>query len=332
MLVVAVIIISLAIIGYLVYRLHQKQIIDKVEMTTYQNDLAVLKEQYRELDKEFSLLQDKRGYEQYKLDECKKDLQAALDTYHEITDNKLKEIDDSIEEQRRTRQAELEQFLQGKKEYYQKLLDDTIKQCEVQDETIKEASETKWREAMEQIEKYNNSIAEARERFEGIERTLRAYDLEQQQKLFYTIQLPEEYHEDIDFLLTTVAAKVQHPDIISKLVWTEYVKPNIEDTFKRIEVKAEPGIYKLTSLINGKCYIGKSTNVKTRIADHFKSAIGIKSIADQAVHHAILKEGFWNWQIEIITYCDKEKLSELEKYYIEFFKAQEFGYNKTGGG
>lgn len=332
MLVVAVIIISLVIIGYLVYRLNQRQIIDKTEMATYQNDLAVLREQHRNLDKEFNLLQEKYSYEQYKLNECKKDLQVALDTYHDITDNKLKEIDNSIEEQRRIRQAELEQFLQGKKEYYQKLLDDTIKQCEIQDETIKEASETKWHEAMEQIEKYNNSIAEARERFESIERTLQAYDLEQQQKLFYTIQLPEEYHEDIDFLLTTVAAKVQHPDIISKLVWTEYVKPNIEDTFKRIEVKAEPGIYKLTSLANGKCYIGKSTNVKTRIADHFKSAIGIKSIADQAVHHAILKEGFWNWQIEVITYCDKEKLSELEKYYIEFFKTQEFGYNRNSGG
>lgn len=328
----AIIIISLVIIGYLVYKLYKRQIIDKTEMTTYQNDLALLQEKYRNLNKEFELLQERYDYEQYKLDECKKDLQAALDTYHDITDNKLKEIDNSIEEQRKTRQAELDQFLQGKKEYYQKLLDDTIKQCETQDEVIKEASETKWREAMEQIQKYNDSIAEAKERFEGIERTLRTYDLEQQQKLFYTIQLSEEYHEDIDFLLTTVAAKVQHPDIISKLVWTEYVKPNIEDTFKRIEIKAEPGIYKLTSLVNGKCYIGKSTNVKTRIADHFKSAVGIKSIADQAVHHAILKEGFWNWQIEIITYCDKDKLSELEKYYIEFFKAQEFGYNKTGGG
>jgi len=38
------------------------------------------------------------------------------------------------------------------------------------------------------------------------------------------------------------------------------------------------------------------------------------------VHHAILKEGFWNWTIEIITYCEKEKLNELEKYYISFFK------------
>lgn len=273
-----------------------------------------------------------REWEEEKLEECRKDLQAALDTYHDITDNKLKEIDASMEEQRQRRQAELDNALSEKQEYYNKLLEDTITQCNLQDETVKEASETKWREAMEQIEQYNKSIAEAKDRFESIERTLRQYDAEQQAKLFYTIQLPEEYQEDIEFLLTTVAAKVQHPDIISKLVWAEYVKPNLDDTFKRIEIKAEPGIYKLTSLANGKCYIGKSTNVKTRISDHFKSAIGIKSIADQAVHHAILKEGFWNWQIEIITYCDKEQLSELEKYYIEFFKSQDFGYNRNAGG
>ncbi len=281
---------------------------------------------------EYEDYKEKREYEEYKLEECKKDLQAALDTYHDITDNKLKEIDTAIEEQRLKRQEELEQALADKQAYYNKLLEDTINQCNLQDETIKEASEVKWREAMEQIEQYNKSIAEAKDRFESIERALRQYDAEQQAKLFYTIQLPEEFQEDIEFLLTTVAAKVQHPDIISKLVWQEYVKPNIENTFKRIEIKSEPGIYKLTSLINGKCYIGKSVDVKKRIADHFKSVVGIKSIADQAVHHAILKEGFWNWQIEIITYCDKDKLNELEKYYIEFFKAQEFGYNKTGGG
>lgn len=334
-----ILILCLIIIGFLFYQLQKKQKIDTSIVENYKAEISNTTKELNQVLKDKALAEaeleqakEATDYEKYKLEECKKDLQAALDVYNDITDNKLKEIDASIEEQRKQRQSELDQFLQGKKEYYQKLLEDTIKQCEIQDETIKEASETKWREAMEQIQKYNESIASAKEQFESIERILRSYDLEQQQKLFYTIQLPEEYHDDIEFLLTTVAGKVQHPDIISKLVWTEYVKPNIEDTFKRIEIKAEPGIYKLTSLINGKCYIGKSTNVKSRIADHFKSVVGIKSIADQAVHHAILKEGFWNWQIEIITYCDKDKLSELEKYYIEFFKAQEFGYNKTGGG
>ena len=329
---IVIIILCLIIIGYLGYRLYHKDILDKEELTSYQNEVMLVKEQCRNLNKELTTLHSQYEYEQYKLDECKKDLQAALDTYHDITDNKLKEIDSSIEQQREKRQAELDQTLQEKQQYYQKLLDDTIKQCEAQDEIIKEASETKWREAMETIQKYNSSIADAKERFESIERVLRQYDADQQAKLFYTIQLPEEYREDIEFLLTTVSMKVQHPDIISKLVWAEYVKPYLDDTFKRIEIKAEPGIYKLTNINTGKCYIGKSTNVKTRIADHFKSSVGIKSIADQAVHHAILKEGFWNWTIEVITYCEKEQLSEREKYYIEFFKAQEFGYNKTGGG
>ena len=317
----------------------KKHKLDKKELDSYNEELSRIKlacdmqkQENQKLNYQEINLREKVEYEQYKLEECKKDLQAALDTYHDITDNKLKEIDASIEEQRQKRQEDLDAALKEKQQLYEKLLQDTIDRCTVQDEAIKEASETKWREAIDQITEYNNSIAAAKERFESIERTLRAYDAEQQQKLFYTIQLPEEYKEDIEFLLTTVAAKVQHPDIISKLVWAEYVKPYLDDTFKRIEIKSEAGIYKLTSLQNGKCYVGKSTNVKNRIADHFKSAVGIKSIADQAVHHAILKEGFWNWLIEVITYCDKDKLNEMEKYYIEFFKCQEFGYNKTGGG
>lgn len=186
-----------------------------------------------------------------------------------------------------------------------------------------------WQQAVADVAKAAN---EAEQQFTGILTTLQQYEKEKQERLFYTIQLPIEYQDDIEFLLTTVAAKVQHPDIISKLVWAEYVKPNLDNTFKRIEAKSEAGIYKITNINTGKGYIGKSTNVKTRIADHFKSAVGVQSIADQAVHHAILKEGFWNWSIEIITYCDKDKLSELEKYYINFFKTQEFGYNKNSGG
>ena len=125
---------------------------------------------------------------------------------------------------------------------------------------------------------------------------------------------------------------MRHPDIISKLVWSEYIKPYLDDTFKRIEIKAEPGIYKLTNINTNKPYIGKSTDVKKRITDHFKGSVGIRNIADQAVHHAILQDGIWNWTIEVITYCEKDKLSELEKYYIDFFKTQEYGYNKKEGG
>ena len=334
------------IIGFLGFKLFQKQKIDKQALDDYQyqintardmlHDLSV--EQHASIQRstkykaEYEDYKRKCEYEQHKLEECKKDLSVALDTYHDITDNKLKEIDTTIEEQRQKRQDELDKDFNVRKELMEKALNEIQTECEKQEKAYKDAAEQVYVDCNDKVSHYMVWTEGFKQKFESIQAALRLYDAEKQAKLYYTIQLPEEFQEDIEYLLTIVADKVQHPDIISKLVWAEYVKPNLEDTFKRIEIKAEPGIYKLTSLATGKCYVGKSTNVKTRIADHFKSAVGIKSIADQAVHHAILKEGFWNWQIEVITYCDKDQLSELEKYYIDFFDAQTFGYNKNQGG
>ena len=184
----------------------------------------------------------------------------------------------------------------------------------------------------EVITNCNNLAADAQEKYNGLLKPLQQYEKSQQERLYYTIQVPDEYKEDINFLLTTVSQKIQHPDIINKLVWQEYVKPYITETFKRADIREESGIYKITNIDSGKAYIGKSTNIKKRLTDHFKSAIGISGIADQAVHHEIWKTGFWNWTIEPIIYCDKDKLNELEKYYIDFFKTQEFGFNKNVGG
>lgn len=330
------------IIGFLGFKLFQKQQVDKAALEQYQKDINDLQEQLQTLEVqnlaalqksakcklEYEDYKRQRQYEEDRLEECKKDIQTALDTYHDLTDNKLKDIDASIEKQRQKRQADLDSDFNARKRNIELELESLVKECDDQAEQAKSIMAEIIQQCTDTSNEYYQKVADAQERFESIERTLAQYEKDKQAKLFYTIQLPDEYKDDIEFLLTTVAAKVQHPDIISKLVWQEYVKPNLDDTFKRIEIKAEPGIYKITNIDTGKCYIGKSTNVKTRIADHFKSSVGIRSIADQAVHHAILKEGFWNWAIEVITYCDKEQLSELEKYYITFFKSMEHGYNK----
>ena len=329
----------LIIIGILAYELAKKQKLDKTEKYVLEKQI---KEERDKLDMykgelcdaivQYNTYKKDASYEEQKMNACKRQLEAARKEYEEIVGRKTDEINEIIEDQRQRRQQQLDESFHEKQAYYDALLEDTKRQCAIQDEAIKNASQEKWNEAMALIQQYESAIEDKKEKFESIEKTLRMYDAEKQEKLFYTIQLPDEYKEDIDFLLTTVAAKVQHPDIISKLVWAEYVKPNLDNTFKRIEIRPEPGIYKLTNIETGKAYIGKSTNVKTRIADHFKSSIGIQSIADQAVHHAIRKEGFWNWSIEVIVYCEKDKLSELEKFYIETFDTQNFGYNKTGGG
>ena len=318
----------LIIIGFLGFKLSQKQKIDKEVLDQYNLDIDTAKTDLHELVMQQRteiqrVAQYKTEYKQYK---------QRAEEYQDLINNKFADIDSQIEEQRQKRQADLDSEFQTKKRNIELALENTVKECDDQAEQAKSAMAEIIQQCTDRSNEYYWKVADAQERFDSIERTLAQYEKDKQAKLFYTIQLPDEYKDDIEFLLTTVAAKVQHPDIISKLVWAEYVKPNLDDTFKRIEIKAEPGIYKITNINTGKCYIGKSTNVKTRIADHFKSSIGIRSIADQVVHHAILKEGFWNWAIEVITYCDKERLNELEKYYIDFFKAQEYGYNKTAGG
>lgn len=343
---VVVLIICLIIIGFLGYKLYQKQQVDTQLLDEYHEQAANLKqelnfdkealEQYRSklLD-----IQIKVNTEQQKLtdmynslDSAKTSLADARDEYNRLVNEKMTELDSLMDEQRKRRQESLEETFNEKKSILESELEKTLRECDKQAEDAKKWMAEQIEEAQAQVKEYQLAEEQQRERFLSLRKPLLQYEMDKQAKLFYTIQLPEEYREDIEFLLTTVAAKVQHPDIISKLVWAEYVKPNLDDTFKRIEIKAEPGIYKLTNLDSGKAYIGKSTDIKKRIADHFKSAIGLSTISDQAVHHEIRKTGFWNWTIEVIIYCDKDKLSELEKYYIDFFKTQEFGFNKRAGG
>ena len=322
----------LIIIGFLGYKLFQKQKYDKLALVNYQRELEHIKNEWQETLLKKKEAEQATEYEKYKLEECKKDLQAALDVYQDMVDNKIKSIDTQMEEQRQKRQQELDTQFETQENLYNEKLKVFVNNCIEKETNLEQALTNKYNEVQERIAIMEETAQQAELKYSSLLEPIRQYEMEKQQRLFYTIQLPEEYQEDIEFLLTTVAAKVQHPDIISKLVWAEYVKPYLDDTIKRVDIKDEAGIYKITNINSGMAYIGKSTNVKKRIQDHFKSSVGITSIADQRVHHEILKTGFWNWTIEVVTYADKDKLNELEKYYIEFFKTQEFGYNKNSGG
>lgn len=336
----------LVVIGFLVVKCLKKYEIHKELLEEYNKQLTEVEDKLefskKALNSYESKLLDttikynteyqKLNQAREQLEECEAANTKAIQAYNELVNVRTKEIDEIMEEQRQRRQESLDETFKEKKAFLESELAASVKQYDKQAEEAKQIAWSLVEEAQNKVKEYQLAEQQERERFESLRKPLMQYEMDKQRRLFYTIQLPEELHEDIEFLLTTVAAKVQHPDIISKLVWAEYVKPYLDETFKRIEIRPEPGIYKITNINSGKSYIGKSTNVKTRIADHFKSSVGIKSIADQAVHHAILKEGFWNWTIEIITYCEKERLSDLEKYYIDFFKTQEFGYNRNAGG
>ena len=302
--------------------LNKKQYIDKTELTNYQNELKDLRKEEKRVSEKLTSAEEKYN--------------SVIKEYNKINSNYRQELEESFKQERIQRQQLLDEEFEQQKVERQNNLNSRM---ELITKQIQEQVNKAEISARAEIEHWTQARQEAEEvaalqekKFQAVLAPLQQYEKEKQERLYYTIQVPDEYKDDIEFLLTTVSQKVQHPDIINKLVWAEYVKPYIDETFKRVGIDDKPGIYKLTSLQTGKCYIGKSTNIKKRISDHIKSAIGITSIADQAVHHAIADEGYWNWAIEPVIYCEKEQLNEMEKYYIEFFKSQEFGYNKNSGG
>ena len=323
------IIILCIIVIFLSIKLHKKIVVDNTEVNNYKHEIKQLEKQHEDLVN--SIRENAEIWNTYQ-----EKIITIKDKYNKELQKKVNDLDTYFENQKLTRQSEMDTDF----ERLWREKEENLKTKYIQFEREELEKEHKFRQEVQKVidsarESQENILAETRaqqERFEGLLFPLRQYEMEQQERLFYTIQVPDEYKDDINFLITTVSQKVQHPDIINKLVWAEYVKPYIDGTFKRVGIEDKPGIYKITNLDSGKCYIGKSTNVKKRITDHFKSSIGIKTIADQAVHHEIWKTGFWNWTIEIIIYCEKEQLNELEKYYIDFFKSQEFGFNKNVGG
>lgn len=298
----------------------------------YRKKVELNREEAHKLDTDIELLKQEKNILNNEIRELHQRTDEAIERYQNAQRDKAEELEEYFQGQKRRRQEIMDADMAQRQANLDKIIES--KQKDVDNEIIRlnQILQNAQAETEYEAGQYWFKVYQERKKYESLLEPIKQYEKDKQERLFYTIQLPEEFQPDIEYLLTTVAAKVQHPDIISKLVWAEYVKPNLDNTFKRIEIKSEPGIYKITSLTNGMSYIGKSTDVKKRISDHFKSTIGIKSIADQAIHHAILKEGFWNWTIEVITYADKDKLSELEKYYIDFFKTQEFGYNKNAGG
>lgn len=87
------------------------------------------------------------------------------------------------------------------------------------------------------------------------------------------------------------------------------------------------GIYKITNLINGKIYIGQSTDIKKRWLKH-------KYAKDNfVIHKALRRYGIKNFSFDIIEQCKQEDLDRKEQFYIEYYNSLiPNGYNMIAGG
>ena len=89
-------------------------------------------------------------------------------------------------------------------------------------------------------------------------------------------------------------------------------------------------IYKITNLVNNKCYIGKTERtIQERWKEHLKQYNNL----DLPLYRAFRKYGENNFQVEQIEECKSEIVDERETYWIKYYNScgQE-GYNCNLGG
>ena len=86
-----------------------------------------------------------------------------------------------------------------------------------------------------------------------------------------------------------------------------------------LENQNKSGIYRFKNLIDGKRYVGSSENLSNRLSFYY-SPSKIHSALQQHKSYicsAIIKYGLNNFSLEILEYCEPDKLLIREKYYID---------------
>ena len=90
-------------------------------------------------------------------------------------------------------------------------------------------------------------------------------------------------------------------------------------------------VYKVTNMINGKVYIGKTeSDLKVRRAGHYQS---VKRGSESNFHRALRKGNRNDFKWEILNeYNTKEDMNIAEVNYIKEYDTYKNGYNMTEGG
>jgi group I intron endonuclease len=90
------------------------------------------------------------------------------------------------------------------------------------------------------------------------------------------------------------------------------------------------GIYKITNLVNGMCYVGQSRDINKRWIDHRRKS---PNLSNMYLHRAIRKYGLDKFKFEVIQECEISQLNDLERKYIAVLNTQKpYGYNLESGG
>ena len=213
-----------------------------------------------------------------------------------------------------------------------------VNHCKFLSEQAQQEYETMMREGMEYYlsrinaaaDDYNRVIAQlqdAKEKADAAVEVNKRAELERQEKDFYRLQLSDIDVEEIQ-RIRSIEPYLRKKEPLNKVVWKVYYEKPYTDLIGRVVGQGrKTGIYKITNLENGMCYVGQAVDIAERWKQHIKRGIGADPPTQNKLYPAMLAIGVENFTFEIIEQCDGSKLSEREQYWQDFYHAKDFGYS-----
>lgn len=160
----------------------------------------------------------------------------------------------------------------------------------------------------------------------AIEARIREYE-EQNKQEFYQLQISSDDELELEEL-ESIIPKLRNPRPLRQAIFNMYYRNNVKDLVNRVtKGNRVSGIYKITHLATGMCYIGQSVDIGNRWMQHCKRGAGVDDATTIKLYPAMRKHGIHSFKFEIIEEVTIKKLSEREKYWGSYFGAKVFGYS-----
>lgn len=179
-----------------------------------------------------------------------------------------------------------------------------------------------------QIDSIKAAISEWKSKQDAVIDSYKRLDEINNAESFHKLSFDSQELEEIAELRVAIR-KLRNPMPFYKAVYDIYFKNKINDlTLRVVGPNRVSGIYKITHFPSGKVYVGQSVDISNRWKQHVKRGCGADIITSNKLYPAMLEHGVEQFMFEIIEIIeDTSKLNESEKYWQEYFRAQEFGYS-----
>lgn len=281
----------------------------------------------KELDSKYSSLQNSIAASKTELQTIENDIQRKSQFNEQLHQMREEELDRLMEEEKNTRILQVKADVQdwaksaqeAAKESFILTTDHYQKEIVIQQEQLKYIIQ---------------QLAEFKAKQDAVnEEILRRRALEEKQD-FYRIQLTDAAKEDIHYLLTIID-NFHNKETIYKLIWSEYLQAPFKAMLNRVLNGKEYKnvIYMIQNINTHEVYIGKTRGeVSKRWTEHIKTSLNIGTISHANIHNVLFNH--WDeFSFSVLeTVNSEDKLSERERYYINFYESNICGYNIKSGG